>query len=170
MTQEDINDSYFEETVYEVEEQAPEMPEETPQLDPNEIVSEDFGVICKQNGEVTAYGFWTGTRANNQRIEEWSELGYEKTSDKYVQGYDGKWYVEGQEPEKPAPTNEEISQQRQNAYIERTDPLTLRKLRKQALGEWTTEDEKEYVAQIQAISTQIASEFPYNSEEPSLGA
>lgn len=65
-------------------------------------------------------------------------------------------------------TNEEISQQRQNAYIERTDPLTLRKLRKQALGEWTTEDEKEYVAQIQAISEQIASEFPYNSEEPTL--
>lgn len=68
------------------------------------------------------------------------------------------------------PTNEEISQQRQNAYTERTDPLTLRKLRKQALGEWTTEDEKEYVAQIQAISAQIASDFPYNSEEPSLGA
>lgn len=74
--------------------------------------------------------------------------------------------------EKPIhkPTNNEISQQRQNAYIERTDPLTLRKLRKQALGEWTTEDEKEYVAQIQAISAQIASDFPYNSEEPSLGA
>lgn len=66
------------------------------------------------------------------------------------------------------PTNEEISQQRQNAYIERTDPLTLRKLRKQALGEWTAENEKEYVAQIQAISEQIASEFPYNSEEPTL--
>ena len=66
------------------------------------------------------------------------------------------------------PTNEEISQQRQNAYTERTDPLTLRKLRKQALGEWTTEDEKEYVAQIQAISKQIEVEFPYNSEEPAL--
>lgn len=144
--------------------------EEEPQLDPDEIISQDFGVICKQDGVVVAYGFWTGTRANNQRIEEWAEYGYEKTSDKYVQGYDGKWYVEGTEPAKPAPTNEEISQQRQNAYFERTDPLTLRKLRKQALGEWTTEDEKEYVAQIQAISAQIASEFPYNSEEPSLGA
>lgn len=65
-------------------------------------------------------------------------------------------------------TNKEITQERRNAYIERTDPLTLRKLRKQALGEWTTEDEKEYVAQIQAISAQIASEFPYNSEEPTL--
>lgn len=66
------------------------------------------------------------------------------------------------------PTNEEISQQRQYAYIERTDPLTLRKLRKQALGEWTEEDEKEYVSQIQAISKQIEVEFPYNSEEPSI--
>jgi hypothetical protein len=66
------------------------------------------------------------------------------------------------------PTNEEISQRRENAYIERTDTLTLRKLRKQALGEWTTENEKEYVAQIQDISAQIASEFPYNSEEPTL--
>lgn len=68
------------------------------------------------------------------------------------------------------PTNEEISQQRQNAYIEQTDLLTLRKLRKQALGEWTTEDEREYVAKIQAISARIASDFPYNSEEPILGA
>lgn len=68
------------------------------------------------------------------------------------------------------PTNEEISQQRQNAYIKQTDLLTLRKLRKQTLGEWTTEDEKEYVAQIQTISSRIASDFPYNSEEPSLGA
>lgn len=66
------------------------------------------------------------------------------------------------------PTNEEISQQRQSAHIERTDPLTLRKLRKQALGEWTEEDEKEYISQIQAISKQIEVEFPYNSEEPAL--
>lgn len=66
------------------------------------------------------------------------------------------------------PTNEDISQMRQNAYVERTDPLTLRKLRKQALNKWTSEDEKEYVAQIKAISEQIASEFPYNSEEPNL--
>lgn len=71
-------------------------------------------------------------------------------------------------PEEKEPTNEDISQMRQGAYQERTDPLTLRKLRKQALGEWTSEDEKEYVAQIKAKSEQIASEFPYNSEEPVL--
>ena len=57
---------------------------------------------------------------------------------------------------------------RKQAYQERTDPLTLQKMRKQAIGEWTSEDEKEYVAQIKAISEQIASEFPYNSEEPTL--
>lgn len=75
-------------------------------------------------------------------------------------------YFQIVETEKP--TNKEISQQRQNAYTERTDPLTLRKLRKQALGEWTAEDEKEYVAQIEAISKEIEVEFPYNSEEPSI--
>lgn len=62
------------------------------------------------------------------------------------------------------PTNEEISQMRQNAYSERTDPLTLRKMRKQALGEWTAEDEEEYLVQIQKITEEINAEFPYNSE------
>lgn len=163
---EELVEEVFE--VPEIIEEAFETTEEEPQLDPNEIISEDFGVICKQGGEVIAYGFWKGTRANNKRLEKWAEYGYEKTSEKYVKGYNGKWYIEGTEPAKPAPTNEEISQQRQNAYIERTDPLTLRKLRKQALNEWTSEDEKEYIAQIKAISEQIASEFPYISEEPNL--
>lgn len=84
-----------------VTEEVIDMPEEEPVLDPDEIITEDFGVICRQDGEVTAYGFWTGTRANVQRLEEWAEFGYEKTSDKYVQGYDGKWYVEGTEPAIP---------------------------------------------------------------------
>lgn len=59
------------------------------------------------------------------------------------------------------PTNEDISKQRQSAYAERTDPLTLRKMRKLALGEWTEEDETQYVTEIQAISQQIAEEYPY---------
>lgn len=71
-------------------------------------------------------------------------------------------------PEDKEPTNEEISQMRQWAYMEKTDHLTLRKLRKQALNDWDSEDEKEYVAKIQDISAQIASEFPYISEEPTL--
>mgnify|MGYP000251425547 CR=1 FL=1 len=84
--------------------------------------------------------------------------------------FNGKdWeYQEIKVEKEKEPTNEDISQMRQGEYMRRTDPLTLRKLRKQALGEWTSEDEKEYVAQIKAISEQIASEFPYNSEEPNL--
>lgn len=66
------------------------------------------------------------------------------------------------------PTNEEISEMRQSAYTERTDPLTLRKMRKQALGEWTSEDEAEYIAQIKSISEAIEKEYPYNSEEPKI--
>lgn len=66
------------------------------------------------------------------------------------------------------PTNEDISQIRQRAYIERTDPLSLRKLRKLALNKWTSEDEKEYVDKITAISSEIEKEFPYISEEPNL--
>lgn len=73
-----------------------------------------------------------------------------------------------EEHKEKEPTNEDISKMRQSAYMERTDPLTLRKLRKQALNEWTSEDEKEYVAQITAISSEIEKEFPYISEEPNL--
>lgn len=158
MIQEDIN---FEETIYDVEGQAPEIPEETPQLDPNEIVSEDFGVICKQNSEVTAYGFWTGTRANNQRIEEWAELGYEKTSDKYVQGYDGKWYVEGQEPEKPAPTYEEVQKARANAYAREVDPLMSEYNRKKTFGLFKEGEEEALLAEIEAKVAEIKEANPY---------
>jgi hypothetical protein len=59
------------------------------------------------------------------------------------------------------PTNEDISNMRQSAYAERTDPLTLRKMRKLALNEWTEEDETQYVAEIQAISKEIEEEYPY---------
>jgi hypothetical protein len=58
------------------------------------------------------------------------------------------------------PTNEDISKQRQSAYAERTDPLTLRKMRKLALNNWTEEDEAQYVSEIQAISKEIE-EYPY---------
>lgn len=101
-------------------------------------------------------------------IGEWYEsIGM--TKQEVEQDYAGNWYLAGFAPTQPiSEYNEQQSIKRSRAYIERTDPLTLRKMRKQALGEWTSEDEKEYVAQIKAISEQIASEFPYNSEEPTL--
>lgn len=76
--------------------------------------------------------------------------------------YNGCYYKKGFAPIQPANEyNEQQSEKRSQAYIERTDPLTLRKIRKQALNEWTEEDEAHYIAEIQAISQQIAEEYPY---------
>lgn len=39
------------------------------------------------------------------------------------QAYDGSWYVLGYAPTKPAPTDEEQKQKRQQAFTEEADPL-----------------------------------------------
>lgn len=76
--------------------------------------------------------------------------------------YNNVWYVKGYAPVQPVEEyNKEQQEKRSLAYTERTDPLTLRKIRKQALGEWAEEDEANYIAEIQVISQQIAEEFPY---------
>lgn len=78
------------------------------------------------------------------------------------QAYNSNWYVKGYAPiQSIEEYNAEQKEKRSSAYTERTDPLTLRKMRKQALGEWTEEDEANYIAEIQAISQQIAEEYPY---------
>ena len=78
------------------------------------------------------------------------------------QAYNGEWYMEGYAPTQSIEEfNAEQKEKRSQAYIDRTDPLTLRKLRKQALNEWTEEDEAQYIADIQAISQAIEEEYPY---------
>lgn len=57
--------------------------------------------------------------------------------------------------------NKIIKDRRQSAYSQNTDPLTLRKLRKQALGTWTEEDEAEYVDMIKKMSYDIDVGNPY---------
>lgn len=57
--------------------------------------------------------------------------------------------------------NEKVRQNRLNAYQNNTDQLTLRKLRKQALGTWTDEDETEYVETIKKMSYDIDVGNPY---------
>lgn len=76
--------------------------------------------------------------------------------------YDNSYYIKGYAPVQPVEEyNAEQKEKHSSAYTERTDPLTLRKMRKQALGEWTEEDEANYIAEIQAISQQINEEYPY---------
>ena len=149
-----------------ITEEVIDMPEEEPVLDPEEIITEDFGVICKQDGEVIAYGFWQGTRDNVKRLEEWAEYGYEKTSDKYVQGYDGKWYIEGAEPEKPAPTYEEVQKARASAYEAEVDPITahINRLRDEEQTAEVAAKIAELVEERKALVAKIKEENPYPTE------
>lgn len=80
------------------------------------------------------------------------------------QAWNGSWYVKGYAPEKPAPTKEEQEQARANAYASEIDPLHARKARKTILGEWTEEDEAEYVAKVKELSAEIAERYPYATD------
>ena len=67
-------------------------------------------------------------------------------------------------PPAPAPTKEEQEQARANAYASEIDPLHARKARKTILGEWTEEDEAEYVAKVKELSAEIAEHYPYPTD------
>ena len=80
------------------------------------------------------------------------------------QAYNGCWYVKGFVPEPPAPTKEEQEQARKAAYTTEIDPLHARKMRKTILGEWTEEDETEYLEQVRTLSAEIIERYPYPTD------
>lgn len=61
--------------------------------------------------------------------------------------------------------NEKIRQNRLSAYQKNTDQLTLRKLRKQAIGAWTEADEAEYIEMVKKMSSDIDTGNPYIIEK-----
>lgn len=67
-------------------------------------------------------------------------------------------------PEPPAPTKEEQEQARKAAYTAEIDPLHARKMRKTILGEWTEEDETEYLEQVRTLSAEIVERYPYPTD------
>lgn len=67
-------------------------------------------------------------------------------------------------PPAPAPTKEEQEQARASAYVSEIDPLHARKARKTILGEWTEEDEAEYVANVKELSAEIVERYPYPTD------
>lgn len=77
------------------------------------------------------------------------------------QAYDGSWYVKGYAPEKPLPTNEEQRQNREAAYVAEVDKLHSQKLRHTVIGDWTEEDELNYVAEVKRLSEEINERYPY---------
>lgn len=68
-------------------------------------------------------------------------------------------------PEPTPPTHDEISKMREVAYRENIDGLHARKQRKEILGEWTEEDETEYIAKVKELSAEIAEQYPYPDED-----
>ena len=97
-------------------------------------------------------------------VGDWyKSLGMEKME--VEKAYNGSWYVAGYAPEKPAPTREEISALREQAYIKEVDILHARKTRKTVLGEWTEQDEANYIAEVKRLSEDIANRYPYPIEK-----
>ena len=80
------------------------------------------------------------------------------------QAYDGRWYVEGFVPSKPAPTYEEIDQLRIQYRKEHIDDKTIARMRKTANGTWTEEDEQAYLLLDSEVTAYIEENYPYPEE------
>lgn len=106
------------------------------------------GQILKNSQEHKDFANWTNSHGN-------------KFSD--TANGDGTYTVYAIPPA-PAPTKEEQELARKAAYTAEIDPLHARKMRKTILGEWTEEDEAEYVAQVKALSAEIVERYPYPTD------
>ena len=82
----------------------------------------------------------------------------------YIEKIDGNRYEIKAIPPAPAPTKEEQEQARKTAYTAEIDPLHARKMRKTILGEWTEEDETEYLEQVRTLSAEIIERYPYPTD------
>ena len=78
-----------------------------------------------------------------------------------------KWYLSGNVPQPPALTHDEVSELRKKYREENIDDLTARRSRKQALSDWSEEDEAAYVSKAKAVEEYIAENFPYPAEATS---
>ena len=81
------------------------------------------------------------------------------------EAYNGHWYLKGHAPQKPAPTYEEIDQQRIAYRHEHIDDRTIARMRKQANGTWTEKDEQDYLALVAEVTAWIEENLPYPEEE-----
>lgn len=65
----------------------------------------------------------------------------------------------------PVPTREDIEEDRIAYRRRHIDNETLRRMRKQANGTWTPEDEVEYLALDAEVTAYIEEHFPYPEEQ-----
>lgn len=88
------------------------------------------------------------------------ELGLIKhTEEEVVLAWNGKYYFKGNEPERPAPTEKEIDEQKAEMRERLIDRYTIRRIRKMANHTWTDEDEQEYLNLDAKVTGEIEEKF-----------
>jgi predicted transcriptional regulator len=82
------------------------------------------------------------------------------------QAYTGDWYVAGFAPEEPAPTKEEQSEKRAEAYRAEVDPITshISRLRDAEQTEEITAEIAELIAERDAKVEEIKERYPYPTD------
>ena len=91
------------------------------------------------------------------------DFSWESERFKWKYAWDGEKVIPNPnfEEEEKIHYNEAMRQARSEAYAGETDYLISRKLRKQAINDWTAEDEEEFIEEITSISNSIQERFPY---------
>lgn len=93
--------------------------------------------------------------------KEYADLAvYCNENNKHIEKINGQYVA----VDNPEPTDEEQKQARANAYLQEVDPLHSRKQRKIILGEWTEDDEREYILKVKELSDKIVKEYPYEAK------
>lgn len=80
----------------------------------------------------------------------------------YIDVIGEKRYEIKEVPPVPAPTREDIDRMRVAYRHEHIDDETLCRMRKQANGTWTEEDETAYLALDAEVTAYIEEHYPYN--------
>lgn len=81
------------------------------------------------------------------------------TEREVVLAWNGKYYFAGEEPERPAPTKEELDEQKAAMRVQLIDRYTLRRIRKIANHTWTEADEEEYLNLDATVTGMIEEKF-----------
>ena len=95
-------------------------------------------------------------------VEFYQSLGM--TEQDVEQCWNGSWYLTGFAPQKPAPTHDEISKQREEYRKKHIDSKTAERSRRQANKTWTDEDEQAFLALDAEVTAYIEEHYPYPEE------
>lgn len=113
-----------------------------------------YAKIIDEEAKTVSVGTGTDTAA-------YKSMGFKEMD--VERAYDGIWYLSGYAPEKPTPTKEEQSANRERAYQQTVDPITCH------ISRLTDEEQTEEVkAEVQALKSEraakvaeIKAQFPY---------